>query len=170
LETAGLYEKIMEIKPISTSPELVLLSNEILSKKVLIVHVRLGDYLGLDDFGIPSADYYLGAINEASELSTIDEIWLFSDEPELAQKTFESAGVTKVRIIKNFSQDDSQMWELMRYGSAYVIGNSSFAWWAAKLSYKPNAIVICPSPWFKRIKEPRLLIPPNWLRRDAKFT
>ena len=170
LETAGLYEKMMEIKPISTSPELALLSNEILSKKVLIVHVRLGDYLGLDDFGIPSADYYLGAINEASELSTIDEIWLFSDEPELAQKTFESAGVTKVRIIKNFSQDDSQMWELMRYGSAYVIGNSSFAWWAAKLSYKPNAIVICPSPWFKRIKEPRLLIPPNWLRRDAKFT
>ena len=170
LENKVLFEKIMDFKPNSFSLELMRLSKEMMSKRVLIVHVRLGDYLKLDEFGIPSVNYYLNAIREVLELSKIDEIWMFSDQPDLAGKMFESTDMTKIRIIENFSKDDSQILELMRYGSAYVIGNSSFAWWAAKLSYNADAIVMVPSPWFKKIKEPSFLIPPNWLRRDANFS
>jgi hypothetical protein len=169
LETGGIYEKLMKVKPHNLSADLVKLSNDISSKRVLIVHLRLSDYLGLEEFGIPSSTYYSDAINEVQELSTIDEIWLFSDQPHVARENFETEGINNVKVIENFGNDDSQIWELMRYGSAYVIGNSTFAWWAAKLSYNPNAIVICPSPWFKKVREPSHLIPPNWLRRDAKF-
>lgn len=169
METAGIYEKLMKMKPQNSSADFVKLSSEISSKQVLIVHLRLSDYLSLEEFGIPSVTYYSKAINEVQELSKIDEIWLFSDQPHMARENFETAGISNIKIIENFGNDDSQIWELMRFGSAYVIGNSTFAWWAAKLSYNPNAIVICPFPWFKNVREPSHLIPPNWLRRDAKF-
>ena len=146
------------------------LRSELKNNQPICIHVRLGDYLKHDEFGIPSVNYYLNAIREVLGLSKIDEIWMFSDQPDLAGKMFESTDMTKIRIIENFSKDDSQILELMRYGSAYVIGNSSFAWWAAKLSYNADAIVIVPSPWFKKIMEPSFLIPPNWLRRDANFS
>jgi glycosyltransferase involved in cell wall biosynthesis len=169
LENARLLDCMMRLRPISTSLEFEQLSSELMSKRVLIVHVRLSDYVGLEEFGIPSMNYYLGAIDEVNRMTKVDEIWVFSDQTEVARNWFETAGVAKIKFIENFSRDDSQIWELMRHGSSYVIGNSSFAWWAATLSYNANPVVICPVPWFKGIEEPRYLIPPTWLRHDAKF-
>lgn len=162
--------QMMSVRPISYSYKLSELTKEIKLKSVLIVHLRLTDYLDLEEFGIPSVKYYLNAINEVRTYSSVEEIWLFSDQPDLAGEIFKTEELPKIRVMDNLGLDDSEVWELMRYGSAYVIGNSSFAWWAAKLSYQQNAIVICPNPWFKKIKEPSHLIPQNWLRRDAEFT
>jgi hypothetical protein len=162
--------QLMSLRPISYSHKLSELTKEIKFKSVLIVHLRLTDYLDLEEFGIPSVKYYLNAINEVMTHSSVEEIWLFSDQPDLAGEIFKTEGLPKIRVIDNLGLDDSEVWELMRYGSAYVIGNSSFAWWATKLSYQQNAIVVCPNPWFKKIKEPSHLIPQNWLRRDAEFT
>ena len=162
--------QMMSLRPISYSNKLSELTKEIKLKSVLIVHLRLTDYLDLEEFGIPSVKYYLNAINEVRTYSSVEEIWLFSDQPDLAGEIFKTEELPKIRVIDNLGLDDSEVWELIRYGSAYVIGNSSFAWWAAKLSYQQNAIVVCPNPWFKKIKEPSHLIPQNWLRRDAEFT
>lgn len=140
---------MMSLRPITYSHKLSELTKEIELKSVLIVHLRLTDYLDLEEFGIPSVKYYLNAINEVITLSSVEEIWLFSDQPDLAGEIFKTAGLPKIRVIDNLGLDDSEVWELMRCGSAYVIGNSSFAWWAAKLSYQQNAIVVCPNPWFK---------------------
>ena len=38
--------------------------------------------------------------------------------------------------------------EKMRWGSGYVIGNSSFSWWGAFLSHTKNAPTVAPKPWF----------------------
>ena len=162
--------QMMSLKPISYSYKLSELTREIQLKSTLIVHVRLTDYVELEEFGIPSAKYYLNAIKEVMGRMRVGEIWLFSDQPDLAIEMFKTEEMPKIRVIDNLGLEDSEVWELMRYGSSYVIGNSSFAWWAARLSYKHNAIVVCPKPWFKSIKEPSYLIPKSWLRRDAEFT
>jgi len=48
----------------------------------LLVHVRLGDYQGEDQFGILDFDYYETAIESLWANGTFKKIWLFSDQPE----------------------------------------------------------------------------------------
>jgi hypothetical protein len=57
----------------------------------------------------------------------------------------------------------------MRQGDAYIIGNSTYSWWAATLSHKEPKMVIAPSPWFAEMDEPRFLVPPEWQRVETEF-
>jgi hypothetical protein len=57
----------------------------------------------------------------------------------------------------------------MKYGSAYVIANSSFGWWAAYLKKDKNARVFAPSPWFANLPEPCDLFPPEWILTPSDF-
>ena len=57
--------------------------------------------------------------------------------------------------------------QTMRLCHGYVIGNSSFSWWGAKLSFQENPPVISPSKWFLGQPDPAGLIPDDWERIDA---
>jgi hypothetical protein len=50
----------------------------------------------------------------------------------------------------------------MRYGSSYIIANSSFSWWGAYLRKNQNAPVYAPNKWFKGMDDPDQLLPPDW--------
>jgi hypothetical protein len=99
-------------------------------------------------------------------LEKYDSIWLFSDEPNEALKlmSFELRGI--IHVVQDFRDSPSKTLEIMRCGSGYVIGNSSFSWWAAFLSNSHTPTVIAPNTWFQGLPEPRMLIPENWIRSD----
>jgi hypothetical protein len=133
----------------------------------LIVHVRLGDYRLETNFGIPSPDYYDKAIRRLWEIGDNKKIWLFSDEPLSALEFIPVQLKEYVRVVPEIDDSAAHTLEVMRHGMAYVIGNSTFAWWAAYLSHNLDAKVIAPKPWFKHGLSPNCLIPPGWSELSA---
>ena len=160
---------MQSLKLKSSNQDIDLYRNLALLEKPLIVHIRLGDYVGHDAFGIPSPKYFVHSINEIMGLGITEKIWLFSDEPEKARDLLREIDNSLIRIVPEISGSASSTLEVMRFGLAYVTSNSTFSWWAAFISYTENPFVITPSPWFKSQEEPIDFIPPDWHRRDASF-
>jgi hypothetical protein len=138
-------------------------------EKPLVIHVRRGDYLFEDDFGILGADYYSRALHEISKVTDVGKIWLFSDAPKTAISLLPERFHDQVRVIEEIDQSPSNTLEVMRCGHSYIIANSTFSWWAAFSSYSHDTPVIAPSKWFKKMTSPNQIIPENWIRVDSGF-
>jgi hypothetical protein len=133
-------------------------------EKPLVVHVRLGDYLTEKDFGIPSKNYYEQSVKHLLSGGKYSNIWLFSDDIEMAQEYFVGMQKAQIRFFSHVEYSTAETFEIMRLGYGYVIANSSFSWWAAFLCENSNVEVIAPDPWFVKIPEPNKLMPVNWKR------
>ncbi len=134
----------------------------------ICMHVRLGDYLSSDLFGTPSPEYYLRA---AKELGADDmNLWIFSDDVEMAKLKLSALNAKSIRWFDKVSESDSKTLQTMSFCRRFVLSNSTFGWWAARLSSMDNKKVICPKPWFADMPEPLDLIPIEWKRRDANFS
>ena len=118
------------------------------SDKPIVMHVRLTDYVVDDQQKMIPPEYYEKGLSLAVREFPESPIWLFSDDPETALTYFPDQFRHKLDFVndpkKNSDWDELQ---LMSAGCAYVIPNSTFGYWAARLS---NAsLVVCPRPWFK---------------------
>lgn len=135
----------------------------------LIVHFRLGDYKFDKSFGVINPSYYLRAISKILNKHSFDEILIFSDEINLARKLLSINFIGKITWVDSQEYDTISSFQLMRQGHAFIIGNSTFSWWAASLSLNKPWTVIAPDPWFAGLPEPRHLIPNDWDRIKADF-
>jgi glycosyltransferase involved in cell wall biosynthesis len=133
-------------------------------KRILAVHIRLGDYKSESNFGLLSPSYYEAAVEEINSGHHFDEIWAFSDEPELAQRNYLTHCNAQVKWIANNEFSSSETLQLMRLCNGFVISNSTFGWWGAKLAHGINPPVIVPSKWFKGMADPVDLIPEDWTK------
>lgn len=144
----------------------------------LIIHIRLGDYLAEEKFGNLGIDYYLRAL-ELIDIKTIDEVLIFSDDIERAKECFEVDFAKKIQQLLGFELELTWIqsvnastldtFNLMRTGRSFIIANSSFSWWAARLSNNEKAKVIAPYPWFRGMNSPSDLLPKTWIAIDSKF-
>ena len=157
------YPQLMKLEPPRPSEQLQELIERATIEHPVVVHVRLGDYLSESTFGIPSVDYYSRGIEAAVEVSGSKNIWIYSDSIDLAKQFFPVFEGLTYSWIEEVEFSASQTFQSMRYGSAYVIANSTFSWWAAFLRYESKAIVIAPDPWFKFADDPKDLIPKEWV-------
>lgn len=138
-------------------------------EKILVVHIRRGDYLNEPRFGTLSCTYYLDAVTSIMKLKRFTKIWVFSDS-KLNIIDFIPTQYLNITIgADNFSNSASGSFEMMRHGSGYIIANSTFSWWAANLSYNPDSIVVAPKPWFKLIGSNSDIYSENWILKDAIF-
>jgi hypothetical protein len=136
----------------------------------LIIHYRLGDYKLEKAFGIVDPDYYIRALESVRQETQVDEVWIFSDEIDSAKKLLGGAIFPNAIWIDPKNHNTESSFELMRQGDVYIIGNSTYSWWAATLSYAEPKVVISPLPWFAKIQEPQFLISPAWKRIETDFT
>jgi hypothetical protein len=134
--------------------------------KPLIVHVRLGDYLNEPSFGLLSEEYYSNSILFMMQNYNFKSIHVFSDDIESAKDFIPEDFHSICRWMDGVGETSVTTLEKMRFGSAYIIANSTFSWWGAFLSYSENPPVIAPKPWFIGINEPNELIPPHWIRMN----
>jgi hypothetical protein len=128
----------------------------------LVVHIRLGDYVDHPQFGIPSKCYYKEALEQLWSSGKYKKIWLFSNDAKLALEYLPANLTNSIRVIPEIEFSAAKTLEVMRMGHGYVIGNSTYSWWAATLSYANTASVIAPHPWFAGMEDPIQLIPKNW--------
>ena len=136
-------------------------------ERPLIVHIRLGDYLGQKSFGLISKEYYHESIKSLWSTNLYDKIWIFSNEPDKVKPYIPSSLAVSIRIIDLDLNDAAATLQLMRYGHGYVLSNSTFGWWGAFLTVNRGARVIAPKPWFKLLDDPNQIIPFNWSIRDG---
>lgn len=139
------------------------------SAKPFIVHFRRGDYKNVSDFmGLLGRDYYSKALAEIRESYGNPAVWIFSDEPQLAEHFFKDLGDDLRIITPPAETDPGESMVLMTYGHGHIISNSTFAWWGAYLS-PTSKVVIAPNPWFPGRDAPQDLFPKNWLLLDHNW-
>ena len=143
------------------------LVQNISNSKTIVVHLRRGDYVNEASFGLIGSDYYLECINELLTSKLYNSLWVFSDDLDAAREIFEGKFDIGCEFIGDVDNSSASVLELMRFGSAFVIGNSSFSWWGAYLRYDRAAPVFAPMPWFLGQVEPEQLIPGEWVRRNG---
>ena len=161
--------EMKKMKPYETSEEIKHLIPISEIEKPIVVHIRLGDYLAEPHFGIPGKQYYETALDQLTSQFPHSKLWLFSDDVIQAKMFIPDRHLSKLRVLDCPELSSAGTLELMKLGHAYILGNSTFSWWAAQLSNNETAPVIAPQPWFRTAPEPSLLIPDHWLRISANW-
>ena len=130
-------------------------------ERPLAVHVRRGDYLKVDEFGLLGPSYYEAAIDRLRSEGVSGPIWLFSDHPEAAGQALGR----HAEDAQPITSPDGPATEMlaMSYAAGNVIANSTFSWWGASMN-APRTPVIAPDPWFASGPPVDGLIPPEWTR------
>jgi hypothetical protein len=168
-ESTEVFNLLYELSPKRKSDELQKAIEKIAASNAIALHVRLGDYLQENDFGNLSEAYYVNALNQIDNEWINRDIWVFSDNINLAKmKLADLASKAKsVTWIESINNSTVETWFLMRHASDFVIANSTFSWWAAFLRFNQRGIVCAPDPWFKGIDSPLEIIPKSWLREQS---
>ena len=136
--------------------------------KPIVIHIRRGDYKKVSQtIGVLDFSYFINAMNYIPSNLRDNEIWIFSDEPNVVAAYFKNIESYKIRVINppNISNAAESL-VLMSYGSVNIISNSTFSWWSAFTN--PDAQkIIAPSKWFKGLVDPIDLIPGEWMRCES---
>jgi hypothetical protein len=160
---------LLKAKIQSVGPELEELNLAAIEEIPLVVHLRFGDYLLEENFGIPSREFYSAGISKLLARGSCKSIWVFSDDLPKAREKLDLKEILPIRWINSVDDSVVATLQAMRLGRAYVIANSTFSWWAAYLALNPSVEVIAPNPWFMGMEDPKELIPPNWEQLDAGY-
>jgi hypothetical protein len=135
----------------------------------LIVHFRIGDYKLDNSFGVVNPTYYAQAIKKVISNHHFDEILIFSDEIAMAKRLISIETPIKTTWVDPIEYDTLRSFQLMQTGQAFIIGNSTFSWWAAALALNRPLTVVAPNPWFAGMPDPKYLIPNEWERINVDF-
>ncbi len=151
---------IESIKP-SISNELGLFS---------ALHIRLGDYLSLQHiYGQPSKTYLDRAfshLRQNIEKGVTEKVVLFSDEPTKARDYIPTTFPRDKVIMSNeICKSDFDEFLLMSQAQEIWIANSTFSWWAARISSASD--VYFPQEFRGPILNlPQYSFPSNWKGQD----
>jgi len=147
------------------------LLHEIKSKRILAVHVRLGDYLVNPQFGQLNQDYYQRAVKVGLDQFEYDCIWVFSNDMLNAKSLLKFLDQSSLGVnwVDDSNLSAPEIMSLLSSCHAIVLANSSFGWWSARLSQNSAKFISAPNPWFAEIDPPRLLTPKNWVHIDSLY-
>jgi hypothetical protein len=132
-------------------------------EKPVAIHVRLGDYLDIDELNVVDKDYFLRAIEMVEGKNPDSNYWIFTNDESLSRSYLPGGIIERCRFIPQ-SLNSAQTIEVMWLCDSYIISNSTFSWWGAFLSICETPFVIAPKKWFKNLEEPVNVCPPEWIK------
>lgn len=130
------------------------------------VHIRLGDYASLPHiYGQPSQSFLNKAfshIRRDLDKGAIKKVIVFSDEPSKAREYVPSTFPEEKIIMSNeICKSDLEEFFLMTKAHEIWIANSTFSWWAARISEARN--VYFPQEFMgPSLKLPQYALPRSW--------
>lgn len=114
----------------------------------IAVHVRRGDYVGLQSYhGLIGPEYYKKAISLAENQLHTSRLVVFSDDVDAAS---EIIGDAELYVDSTKLKSSVETLLLMSQAKSIIGANSSFSLWAGYLSDEANFNVY-PKPWFKSL-------------------
>ena len=168
----ALVEQITRIR--NPSDWYLQISEELAEASPIALHVRLGDYKNLGSiYGYPDPDYYARGLRLIGSKIGERPIWLFSDEPELANEIIGKHLEVSRLVDPQVSKRAIEHLNLLGKCQGIVCANSSFSWWGGYLSTKlqRDSVVVFPKPMFDatNLKEPLDWIPEEWHRINRRI-
>jgi hypothetical protein len=149
-----------------------LLGNQILERskvvKPIVAHVRLGDYLNNSEIGVLNQGYYKNALDLILVENT-NPIWVFTDSEDIVHNFLPNTHISDIEVIGSKKLEPSEVLSCMLHGSAYIISNSTLAWWAAYLRKDSQTTVVAPAIWFNLVPFDNTLLPSSWIKVFNKF-
>jgi hypothetical protein len=128
------------------------------------VHVRGGDILLPENFAtigsVCDAAYYSGAVEELGRKTVDPRFFVFSNDRQHAEKVLPD----EILYRAEFVSDDASASDpgcdlfLMSECSHFIIANSTYSWWGARLGHRLGKVVVAPANWSGEI------CPPDWIR------
>jgi hypothetical protein len=155
--------ELRSIKVANQSALLTIWIEKAKKEKPIILHLRLGDYKNESGIGVLPPNYYKQALEKLVTADKLKNLWIFTDEINSVDSYVNPPSSFNSIVIAENGLSPAETLELMRYGSAYVIANSTFSWWAAFLAYGNGCTTIMPSPWFQNMPPPVGIKPQNWI-------
>lgn len=124
-------------------------------QETVSIHLRRTDYLEpakLIVHGICDIDYYEKAIGIINSKLSDPHYYLFSDDPQEAQKLFagllnQNTNVSDLLAQAPSKDNDIIELALMTKCKNFILANSSFSWWGSYLSDADPKLVIAPTSW-----------------------
>ena len=141
------------------------LSKEIHVTPTLGVHLRLGDFLKHPDtIGCLSDDFFIGAVENAFDTKKYNQVWIFTDSPEIAFDRIRHWPFRKITKIVGIDGITNACEELLLLSqcAGIICSNSTFSFWGAKLASNqfPGVQVLFPES-FRRDKLTSIQNVPN---------
>ncbi len=145
--------------------------NKTLAEKIdacesVSIHVRRGDYTNpaiLSYHGMCTADYYYHALEVLAKKTSIQEIFLFSDDTTWVKQNMHF-NLPVTFIDHNTGKNSFEDMRLMSLCKHNIIANSSFSWWAAWLNSNKDKTVIAPKVWVAdKLVNTKDVLPVNWI-------
>jgi hypothetical protein len=134
----------------------------------IILHVRAGDYLTLSDsIGVLTHEYFATVVKFFPWIRD-RKILLFTDDPSYAESVLDGLPIEYKFFEESLNIHPMELISVMSGANDFVISNSTFSWWAARLS-KQRGQIIAPKQWFKARNQPLNLFPPNWNLIQSNF-
>lgn len=107
-----------------------------------VLHIRLGDYIGLEHiYGPMRIERFEAGIGRLRPREREQPVWIFTDSPDfIDSKIKKRLGVSRV-VAPSCGMSPLENLLLMGKGGALVASNSSFSWWAAFLAKDGHPVV-----------------------------
>lgn len=158
-------DSVLQGLTLSVTPEWLVDLQRIASvERPIVVQIRRGDYLGIEELGILGPRFFIPLIQKMGNEFPKSEIWLFTDDYDQIWDFIPHELHSRVRLIDYDIYDSAGNLQAMREGRAFIISNSTFGWWGAYLSYAVEPVVLCPQNWLKTLPNPKDLVPLNWIK------
>ena len=119
---------------------------DISSHESVCVTIRRGDFLykGNEQFNVCSEHYYQEAMKRIVEEIPYAKFFVFTDDVKGVKDHFSFP----YEVV--FESGDDPVWEKLRLMYSckhFIIGNSTFSWWAQYLGRNPSKVVYAPKRW-----------------------
>lgn len=115
-------------------------------KELVAIHIRQGDYANNPNYmGICTPQYYDEAISIVKRNLKNPYFLFFSDNPSFVRQNFNLEN----GCVVDWNQGNNSYMDFLLMGKckAYIIANSTFSYWAARLNENP-LLVIYPKKWW----------------------
>lgn len=135
----------------------------------ICVNFRRTDYVASAEarnfHGNASDTFYKRGVRVAAKRFKRPRLFVFSDDIEWCKKNFRYPAPTVFVDKSHIGPKYSDYFRLMMACKAFVIPNSTFAWWAAWLSPSKNKKVVAPKTWVADTKiDASDFVPKTWTR------